>query len=58
MGKLYAGPVIPCGARIIGTVTRNYIDSGALLLFEDGRLCQYNGGCLRTLPKLTTTRSN
>lgn len=58
MGRLYAGPDLPRGAKIIGTITRNYFDTGALLLFEDGRLYQYNNGCLRTLPKLTATRSN
>lgn len=50
-GKLYAGPApLPQGAKIIGTVTRDGYDTGALVELANGRQVQYNAGVIRNLP--------
>jgi hypothetical protein len=51
LGKLYAGPYIPKGSKIIGTVTRRGYDTGALLILASGIEVQYNAGIIRSLPK-------
>ncbi len=50
-GKLYAGPTLPQGAKIIGTVTRDGTDTGALLEMPDGSQVQYNAGVIRRIPR-------
>jgi hypothetical protein len=52
VGGFYAGASLPQGAKIIGTVTRNGGDTGALLMLQNGRQVQYNGGVIRSLPGL------
>ena len=50
-GKLYAGPApLPQGAKLIGTVTRDGYDTGALVELVNGRQVQYNAGVIRNLP--------
>ena len=48
-GRLYAGPV-PEGAEILGTVTRDGTDTGALVRLANGRRVQINAGAVRALP--------
>ncbi len=45
--------VAPAYAAVLGTVTRDGIDSGALVRIEEtGIYCQLNAGSLRSLPQL------
>lgn len=46
--SLYSN-TFPVGSKIIGTVTRNGIDTGALVLTPAGIYCQVNAGAIRTL---------
>lgn len=47
--RLYT-EVIPEGGRVLGTVTRNVLDTGALVLIEaTGLYVQVNVGVIRTL---------
>ena len=50
MGELYAGPTLPEGATIIGTVTRGTGETGALVRLANGREVQYNAGVIKGLP--------
>lgn len=49
-GRLYAGPTLPQGAKIVGTATRDGHDTGALVELPNGRQVQYNAGVIRNLP--------
>lgn len=50
MGKLYAGLTLPKGATIIGTVTRDTGETGALVRLANGQEVQYNAGVIKSLP--------
>lgn len=49
-GRKYAGPTLPDGATLVGTVTRGETDTGALVELNNGQLVQYNAGVIRRLP--------
>jgi len=50
-GKLYTGSSpIPAGSKIIGTITRENGEMGALLLLKNGKQVQFNAGVIRRLP--------
>ena len=50
-GKLYWGNMpLPQGAEILGTVTRETGETGALIKLPTGIYVQGNAGALRSLP--------
>jgi hypothetical protein len=49
MGRLYAGCTLPDGAVLLGTVTRDSGESGALVQLGSGVEVQYNAGVIRSL---------
>lgn len=51
-GKMYWGAMpLPQGAELVGTVTRNGYDAGALLKMATGIMTQGNAGVMRSLPQ-------
>lgn len=49
---LYWGPgPLPAGAEFLGTVTRDEIDTGALIRMPNGIFVQGNAGAIRSLPQ-------
>lgn len=50
LAHMYAGPADPPeGTEILGLVTRDTGEIGALLVFRSGYYVQYNAGVIRTL---------
>jgi hypothetical protein len=50
-GRLFwGGGLLPPGAKIIGVVTHENGEAGALIQMPDGRYIQGNGGVLKLLP--------
>lgn len=49
-GGLYAGPTLPQGGVLLGTVTRDVGVTGALVSLPSGQYVQWNAGVMRTLP--------
>ncbi len=50
-GKLYWGAMpLPKNAEMVGTVTRDNSETGALIKMPTGKLVQGNAGVIRSLP--------
>ena len=52
IGKMHWGALpLPLGAELIGTVTRETGETGALIKMPTGVMVQGNAGAIRSLPK-------
>ena len=55
LGKMYWGAMpLPQGAELLGTVTRDTGEAGALIKMARGNTVQGNAGAIRSLPNLET----
>ncbi len=53
-GKLYWGAMpLPKNAELVGTVTRDNSETGALIKMPTGKLVQGNAGVIRNLPTIS-----
>ena len=58
-GKLYWGAMpLPQGAELVGTVTRETGETGALIKMARGNMVQGNAGAIRSLPPMRGKNKN